>query len=309
MNPSVRLSVWERSPYRLVSLWDIIMYLLKAGDLVKAVNWLKSTQQVLSMMPAGQFVRFTQPEYDQLKENIEFIERLGSDLGLRGVARSAREVLDVIGRASVTEQTGIFSVLDTGRLRGTMTALGNRLPDDLEDRLALVVPASKVEFYEPDEARFGHQFGAEVAQKFRSKGKQEIGDASNCLALGQDTACAFHLMRAVEVALEAIHKCLQLPAPTKGQHKAWGAVLERIREELDRRERLDYVRQWNSMEDRKFFDGVYMSLVAIKDGCRDDTMHVENVYNERQARHSFAITRGFMEKVACRLDEDGQPLA
>jgi hypothetical protein len=116
-------------------------------------------------------------------------------------------------------------------------------------------------------------------------------------------------MRAVETALEAIRKCLQLPKPTKGQHKAWGAVLERIREELDRREKLDYVRQWDSMADRKFFDEVYMSLVAIKDGCRDDTMHVESTYTDREAQYLFALTKGFMEKIASRLDEDGRPLA
>ena len=78
---------------------------------------------------------------------------------------------------------------------------------------------------------------------------------------------------------------------------------------MDRREKLDYVHQWNSMADRKFFDEIYMALIAIKDGCRDDTMHLESDYNQREAEHLFALTKGFMQKVASRLDEDGLPLA
>jgi hypothetical protein len=38
-------------------------------------------------------------------------------------------------------------------------------------------------------------------------------------------------------------------------------------------------------------------------------MHVEKTYTEEQANHVFAVVRGFMEKVASRLDENGQPLA
>ena len=116
-------------------------------------------------------------------------------------------------------------------------------------------------------------------------------------------------MRTVEIAIEAIRLCLQLPAPTKGQHKAWGAVLERLREEIEGRESLTWPRQWNSMADKKLFQQLHASLLAIKDAWRDSTMHVESDYNEREASHIFALTKGFMQKVASRLDEDGQPPA
>ena len=52
-----------------------------------------------------------------------------------------------------------------------------------------------------------------------------------------------------------------------------------------------------------------MSLIAIKDGCRDDTMHVESTYTEDEANLLFALTKGFMQKVASRLDENGRPFA
>ena len=70
-----------------------------------------------------------------------------------------------------------------------------------------------------------------------------------------------------------------------------------------------HARQWTSLADKKFFEEVYMMLNAIKDGCRDDTMHIESSYEMGGAEHLFALVKGFMQKVASRLDEDGHPLA
>ena len=205
----------------------------------------------------------------------------------------AQEVLDVIARAVVTDEAGVFSVLDTRRLRGTMTALGNRLPYDLDDRIALVVPANKVDFYEHGGARFGHQFGDDVADKFKSKGKQEIGEAANCLALGRDTACVFHLMRAIEVALNAVDACLRVPKPQPRKHTdmTWGAILKRLGSELDNRENLGFERQWNDMSesgDKLIFRRIHASLDAIRRGYRDPTMHVESTYTEREASYIYS---------------------
>jgi hypothetical protein len=38
-------------------------------------------------------------------------------------------------------------------------------------------------------------------------------------------------------------------------------------------------------------------------------MHVEKTYGEEQAQHIFAAVRGFMMKLAERVDEQGQPSA
>ena len=182
----------------------------------------------------------------------------------------------------------------------------SRCTDELEGKLIFCVTSDNARYFPRDDAPL---FGKEVDEKFKKKARYEISEAGKCLALDRPTACVFHLMRAVEVAIEAIRTCLQMPSPSRDQHKAWGAVLGAVREELDRRERLDYKHQWNSMADRKLFERMHMSLVAIKDGCRDDTMHVESVYPPSEAEHLFALTKGFIQTVTSRLDEDGQPLA
>jgi hypothetical protein len=42
-----------------------------------------------------------------------------------------------------------------------------------------------------------HLFGETVSQKFKDA-SGDIESAGNCLALGQGTACVFHLMRAMD---------------------------------------------------------------------------------------------------------------
>ncbi len=286
------------------------MYALKAGELFKAINWLATTQQRLHTLPATVATNFGAAEYAQLKETAVFIKETASAIELQGMSRCAARLEEQLGRATVSEAGALFSPIDTQRLKHHIQDVCNRGPDDFADPTVLVVPPSKRDLYQSDEPEFGQQFGKDVARKFKTRGKQEVGEAANCLALGRDTACVFHLMRAVEVAIEALRLCLGLPAPTKGQHKAWGAILGRFQEEIDKRnEDRAWPRQWSSLEDKRFFEQVQMALISIKDGCRDDTMHVERSYNERQAQHMFALTKGFMERVASRLDEDGQPLA
>ncbi|MFA5955856.1 MAG: hypothetical protein WC811_04715 [Hyphomicrobium sp.] len=179
------------------------------------------------------------------------------------------------------------------------------MPTDLEGPTALIVSPNKIELY----AQPAPLFGEDVDLKFKKKARFEIAEAGKCLALERWTGAVCHLMRTVEVGLEAIRTCLGLPTPTRGQHKAWGAVLKVIKDEIEARESLMHPRQWTDLADKKFFDRIHMALVSIKDGCRDDTMHVESVYTEDEAMHLFALTKGFMQKVASRLDEHGVPLA
>ncbi len=183
--------------------------------------------------------------------------------------------------------------------------LQTRVRDEFKSCFVLVLPSNDAKYFEPKEPLFG----AEVANQFRTTAKDEIEDAGKCLALGLGTACAFHLLRAVEHAFEAIQKSLQLPQPVKGPHKAWGAVLERYWTEIEGREQLTWPRQWSSMQDKMDFKEIYQFLSAVKDTSRDKTMHVVMRYDLEKARDLFDVVKAFMKKVASRMDEDGLPLA
>jgi hypothetical protein len=61
--------------------------------------------------------------------------------------------------------------------------------------------------------------------------------------------------------------------------------------------------------DGELFDGLYVSLDAVKNPWRNSTMHIDNKYTDDEAEHVFAAAKGFMKKLASRMDENGEPKA
>jgi hypothetical protein len=54
---------------------------------------------------------------------------------------------------------------------------------------------------------------------------------------------------------------------------------------------------------------LHASLDAVKNPWRNSTMHVEKKYTDDEAQHIFAAVKGFMKKLAARMDENGEPKA
>ncbi len=137
-------------------------------------------------------------------------------------------------------------------------------------------------------------------------GVYELDKASKCLALSRPTACVFHLMRVIEIGIRAISKCLKIPGPIKPADRNWGKMLCAIKGGIENK--------WPTVSNRTsgdgaLFDAIYVSLDAVKNPWRNSTMHVENKYTEDEAEHVFVAVRGFMMKLASRMDEQGLPLA
>jgi hypothetical protein len=177
-----------------------------------------------------------------------------------------------------------------------------RIKDELELRLVLCLDADKSDLYAPK----APLFGPDVATKYQSAA-YEIDEAAKCLALGRYTATVFHLMRAMEVALKAVAKCLNIPDPVKSADRNWGKILEKVGDEIDNRNKGNPA--WADPKDRAFFEDARASLDVIRVAWRNATMHVENKYTEDEADHIYRAVRTFMRKLASRMDEDGNPRA
>ncbi len=50
-------------------------------------------------------------------------------------------------------------------------------------------------------------------------------------------------------------------------------------------------------------------LDAVRNVWRNSTMHAESKYTLDEAEHIFVSVKGFMRKLAFRMDENGTPLA
>jgi hypothetical protein len=138
------------------------------------------------------------------------------------------------------------------------------------------------------------------ATKMFPSALDEIEEAGKCLAFGRSTACVFHLMRALEVAVKAIWKTLSLPAPKLAEN--WGALIGVMDKELSFPKS---TRNPLWVKEEAFFAEAVADLRAIKKAWRDTTMHVERTYTPEQASEIFAASAGLMKHLATRLDEKG----
>ena len=150
-------------------------------------------------------------------------------------------------------------------------------------------------------------FGQDVQDKFIST-TFEIDEAAKCFALSRSTACVFHLMRAMEIVIRALARCLSIPDPTKPAQRNWGFILKSFKDEIDDRN-VARPSRWSNADDRQFFDDAYASIDVVRNAWRNTTMHVERKYTDDEAEGVLIAVQVFMKKIASRLDEGGQPLA
>ncbi len=156
-------------------------------------------------------------------------------------------------------------------------------------------------YYEPKKPLFGQTF----EDRFKSA-SFELDEAAKCLALGRSTACVFHLMRLMEIGITAIARCLSIPDPLRPAERNWGHILKAVSAGIDTK--------WPTAADRlsgdgALFEALYVSLDAVKNPWRNATMHVENKYTDDEAEHILMAVKGFMKKMASRMDEMGEPKA
>jgi hypothetical protein len=190
-----------------------------------------------------------------------------------------------------------------GGVKARFDEINNTLKRELSLQTVLVLEPKEQEYLSSKEPHFGK----EVASKFQSLAAFEIDEAAKCLAFGRSTACVFHLMRVMEIGIKAVAQCLRIPDPIKPSERNWGKMLEAIKKQgIEQKWPTAVLR---STGDGALFEAIYASLDAVKNPWRNSTMHVENKYTNEEAEHIFAAVRGFMKKIASRMDEQGLPLA
>ena len=186
-----------------------------------------------------------------------------------------------------------------GRLQGNYKYIA---PCSSSLTTVLVIEQEQQIYFAPKEPLFG----AEFAAKFKTSGVFELDEAAKCLALGRSTAAVFHLMRLLEIGIRATSHCLQIPDPIKPAERNWAIILKRIWE--------DGIEKVATPTDRMagdghLFEALHASLDAVKNPWRDGSMRVESKYTDDEAEHILVATRGFMKRLASRMDESGLPLA
>jgi hypothetical protein len=158
-----------------------------------------------------------------------------------------------------------------------------RIEEDLRGRKFLFMdPALSGYWDQPDFFGLGAKF---------KDAQADIKEAGNCLALSQGTACLFHLMRAMEVAVRRLSKRLNV---TITPHTTWrqmtGLMDDQIRKKPENTAVLK--RKKNDWEAAR------ANLHHVGSVWRNNTMHPATTYTPSQARDVFQAVRVFMTALA-----------
>jgi hypothetical protein len=175
------------------------------------------------------------------------------------------------------------------------------LQREMQQTTLLILSSQERLMYAPADLAFGSKFNS----GFSTAGAFELDEAMKCMALGRPTAAVFHLMRVMEVGIRAMASCLGIPDPVKPAERNWAIILGKI---MDGGIKMKWPSASNRMNgEAALFEELHASLDAVKNPFRNATMHVETKYTDAEAQHIFALVKGFMMKLADRMDESGSP--
>ncbi|HLY04182.1 MAG TPA: hypothetical protein VKR31_00385 [Rhizomicrobium sp.] len=275
-------------------------------DAVKFHNVIASMQHTQTMITAHK-----RKSVEEKPDGSVTVTPISDPIFLQSMFDRAHELKELLGelgapitKMAVDDMLSGFSKrgFTYERIDHAYTDIQTTLNRELQRATILALTPDEGKLYKPERPLFGPNF----ADRFQTQGLFELDEAAKCRALGRPTAAVFHLMRIMEIGIRAVAKCLDIPDPTKPVEKNWGAILKAVKAGIDKK----WPNGAGRMKgDGALFEDLFASLDAVKNPWRNPTMHVENKYTDEEADYIFSAVRGFMSRVAHRLDENGEPKA
>jgi hypothetical protein len=221
------------------------------------------------------------------RDGIEAATRVAIDLTRDACRRSKLDRLDPdLGRLEqLIWPPHVAPPPGGGTVATAITNFISRLQDELRAQYYFRLREQDVPLYGQES-----MFGDAVAKKFKGA-SADIQNAGNCLALGQGTACVFHLMRAMEVAVRKLGKQLNLTiTPQTTWRQMTGQMDPKIKAmphstDGQKRKKDDW-------------EAARANLHAVGSVWRNNTMHPASSYTPSQARDVLNAVRVFMTALA-----------
>jgi len=169
-------------------------------------------------------------------------------------------------------------------LRIDIERIAARFQDELQQHTYMAVPGHLVSYYSKD-----HLFGERVSERFPGA-RMDLKEAGNCYALERPTACVFHLMRAMESAIQKLGKRLGVTiTPQTTWRQITGQMDVKIRAMSD-----STTRQKRRKDD---WAEARANLHHVGQVWRNNTMHPARDYTMNQAKDVFDAIRVSMQSL------------
>lgn len=166
---------------------------------------------------------------------------------------------------------------DSATLITAIREVRARLEDELDSHQFVYVPPTRVSLY-------GARFGSNVDDKFPSA-ISDIESAGKCLALSLGTAGIFHLMRAMECAVQTLTAKLGFA----NTDRVWGHLLADMNKAVEAMPKGAKRDSWSEC---------HSLLYHVKQAWRHNTMHPKETYTYEEAMDVYVAVRAFMSRLA-----------
>jgi hypothetical protein len=261
---------------RLWSLWEMLdQYALRFARAFTALDAAK-----VMCLP----IQIPQGEREPTNREIAIAVAYSLDLtreacvacGMPNVIPELDRVAILIGPETFAPRLGISQAI---------VHLQSRIKDELASQSFFRVRPGDVGLYGQPAL-----FGEAVAKKFKDS-TQDIEAAGNCVALGRPTACVFHLMRAMEVAVRQLSKRLKVTiTPQTTWRQMTGNMDPKIKAMPDATAQ--------QKQKKNDWEAARTNLHHVASVWRNNTMHPATSYTRSQALDVLNAVRVFMSGLA-----------
>lgn len=265
---------------RLLELHELLV--IERGHFERARHKLERQHDNLPYLLALQ-------DFHKLKNAVVEIEQIATDARLestRVAANRTAQMLSNIGYPpNLAEGISYNSVGCRGMFNHLLDIL-SRLRDDCSSHLYFQISPGAAPMVQPNSAPFGQ----EVEKKFVGA-IEDIDEAARCLALERATACIFHVMRVLEIAVCVVAN--KIGANTIDEHGRglpWGVIANNMKSVIDKMPKgSDQQTSWYRVQSY---------LEVVNRAWRTPTAHPKQTYTIVEAQKVFEATRTFMQELA-----------
>jgi hypothetical protein len=290
---------WPPRPFQIVSLFDVIQFpadqFLRASGLVASMSaGLKHTLQ-----EAAPTLTLSDHTREALGEQLELIKKLFT---LVGLTYSIDEINFILTK-SLTDPKETYATFCA-----LLDSLARRMSDEAKRKTYLYMPPDDSKYYyDPNVRSSKRSFSDRLANAFPSA-VDDLTKGTQAYATGCDTACVFHMMRAVEHGLRAMAQTLKVRFPGKPgkppkaiEFQQWGDVITEIGKKVTAMENKPRTKKRDV--DLVFYGEAASQFHYFKTSWRNHVMHSRTFYEHDDAAIVMRHTVEFMEHISGRLKE------
>jgi hypothetical protein len=207
--------------------------------------------------------------------HLNTLEQALEGMGLKATVAAVRRTKSALGAGGMTYK----------QLGRANQDIYRRFQDEMEGRYFFLLDDREAALFDAKEPPFGDT----VETAFSAAG-EDIVEGAKCLGLARYTASVFHLMRAMECAVQALSEELKI----EDCEREWGKLLSDMETKIKRMPKGEKKDSWSES---------HSHLYHVKQAWRNKTMHPKKTYTQEEAEAVFAAVRVFMRHLATLLPD------